>query len=325
LHFPQTPMSRGYTFLPLLILSLAGAAWWSQHLESRPAGPEDEKANPHSTGQSSTIHETRRRELMEALDRMVSYQHYYHSVYGQFTLLMARTGYSLPSSVTEVYDVRVQEATSDHLIITAVSELHGKALDRVSINQDYQLQSNFALPSPRAEYLHAHAKKHLRTLRNAPKGVVPAESGVFRGYFRYDVTQDSQGHVNALAVGIRPPVMGIQVDFADRDLAIATEEQIFKGLEMGLPPAQSAVPGQKAEGGWEMTGSEQAYLAQKIYMGEVGRYARNWAELSSIASFRFEEKLKEVPKTKWVEIDLKAKDSRPPELEVEPITDPDQI
>jgi hypothetical protein len=37
-----------------------------------------------------------------------------------------------------------------------------------------------------------------------------------------------------------------------------------------------------------MSGLEEAYLAQRIFRGEVGRYARNWEELSKVAAFRFE-------------------------------------
>jgi hypothetical protein len=35
---------------------------------------------------------------------------------------------------------------------------------------------------------------------------------------------------------------------------------------------------------------EELYLAQKIFKGETGRYAKTWPELSRIASFAFEGK-----------------------------------
>jgi hypothetical protein len=39
-----------------------------------------------------------------------------------------------------------------------------------------------------------------------------------------------------------------------------------------------------------MSTVEEAYLAQHIFRAEVGRYAKDWAELSKIASFRFKDK-----------------------------------
>src|SRR5258708_5080962 len=39
-----------------------------------------------------------------------------------------------------------------------------------------------------------------------------------------------------------------------------------------------------------MTTLEEAYLAQRIFRGEFGRYAKNWDELFKIANFRFEGK-----------------------------------
>jgi hypothetical protein len=47
--------------------------------------------------------------------------------------------------------------------------------------------------------------------------------------------------------------------------------------------------GQKSHGN-VMHALEQAYLAQQIFRGEVGRYAKSWGELSQIADFRFEGK-----------------------------------
>ncbi len=35
---------------------------------------------------------------------------------------------------------------------------------------------------------------------------------------------------------------------------------------------------------------EEAYLAQTIFLGEMGRYARDWGELERVANFKFQGK-----------------------------------
>jgi hypothetical protein len=53
--------------------------------------------------------------------------------------------------------------------------------------------------------------------------------------------------------------------------------------------AETLMTGQKAGSGTRST-LEEAYLAQRIFKGEMGRYAKSWSELSKIATFRFEGK-----------------------------------
>jgi hypothetical protein len=276
-------MLRRYSFIPVFFCWLAGIAWWGQRVESStPRAGNTVAAAAESTAQP--VQSSKRRELLELLDRIVVYEHYYRSVYGHFTKLLSRVGVSIPTSISDVYEIRVVEATSDRLMIQALSEVEGKTGDIITVSQDFQVHANFALPPPRPEYLRIHALKHLRTLRDAPSGQVIDESGVFRGFFSYEVKRDAQDRRSAIAVGIRPPVVGLQLEAgsqSDSHLALFDEE--------GEHAHSETMTGQRPVGN-VMTTLEEAYLAQRIFRGEMGRYAKDWSELSRIAKFRFRDR-----------------------------------
>ena len=162
-------------------------------------------------------------------------------------------------------------------------EVEGRTQDLVSIDQDYEIHASFALPAPRPDYLKSLAFKQLRSLRDAPVGQDFGEQGVYKGFFRFEQKLDLQGHKDAFAVGIKPPVVGIQLELRAEDQEVA---------EQGNPNSTESVgTGQKPVTN-VMSTLEEAYLAQKIFHGELGRYAKNWSELSKIATFRFEDKAK---------------------------------
>jgi len=243
-------------------------------------------------------------ELVEALDRIVAYQHYYHSVYGHYTKLLNRIGFSISRPLTDLYDIRVTEASKDHLSVTAFSEDGGKMLDQVSIDQDFQLHANFPIPTPRAEYLKSQAIKYLRLLKEAPNGQMIAEQGVFKGYFEYSTRTDSSGERSAVAKGILAPVVGFNLEMGQGGLR-------------GTPDLESVKRSLTGQQGTRNTTSleEEAYLAQKIFHGETGRYAESWSELEEIAHFRFEGKEQSAPI-----LDRKvSSSSQEKALEIEPI------
>jgi hypothetical protein len=225
--------------------------------------------------------------LIETLDRLVAYEHYYRSVYGHFTKLVTRLGYPIPKELSELYDVHVSEASRERLVITAFSEVAGAGggtQDLVSIDQDYELHASFALPAPRAEYLKSLAFKRLRAMRDAQGGASPEEQGVFKGFFRFEQRLDSRDRRVAFAVGVKAPVVGAQLELGPDDQEIAEDANSEQGkatLATGQKPVTNV-----------MSTLEEAYLAQRICHGELGRYAKNWSELSQIASFRFEDKAK---------------------------------
>ncbi len=290
-------MVRRYLFIGLVLSTLLAAGWWSRALH-----PDSETAAVGAVGRGGSLpvlsSSEKRRELLEFLDRVVAYEHYYRSVYGHFTQILSRVGVSVPAGLAEVYDVRIAEASNDLLRVTAVSEIDGRITDMVSVDQAYGVRANFTLPPPRSEYLRARALRHLRRLRETAPGQTPDETTVFRGYFRFEVRDDGQGMRAAFAVGTRPPVVGLQMEYtgssegakaggSEASAPVAGEGEW--GGEWGDEPgwAESTV-GQKSAPDRPTNTLQDAYLAQKIFRGEFGRYAKSWGELSRIAAFRFE-------------------------------------
>lgn len=293
-------MVRRYLFVALVLSTLLAAGWWSRSLQSLPdTRPSNLSENSVSGGVGQPAPSTeRRRELLELLDRVVAYEHYYRSVYGHFTQILSRVGVSVPSGLAEVYDVRVAEASSDLLRVTAVSEIDGRIMDMVSVDQAYGVRANFTLPPPRPDYLRARALRHLRRLRETSPGQTPDEATVFRGYFRFEVRDDTRGSRVAFAVGTRPPVVGLQIEYTGSGEGFGADfpevaAQVVGGEGWGgewgeeLGWSESTV-GQKSAPDGPTNNLQDAYLAQKIFRGEFGRYAKSWAELSRIAAFRFE-------------------------------------
>lgn len=275
---------------PLLLVILA---IWTHRVEQEGVGRHAMSELTPSAQDPGVI--TQRRELVEALDRIVSYENYYRNVYGHYTQLLSRAGVSIPPRLNGIFDIRVSDASAERLLVTAFSEVRGQVVDLVSIDQNCDLRANFPIPTPRPDYLRAQAYRQLRNLRGASDSTHVAESGVFRGYFRYEVRRDSVNQKTAFAVGIRPPVVGLQLEFGATQAAAFAEEK--DGLPMDLTAEflngtgwgdlTAGVTGQKASEGL-MSSTEETYLAQRIFLGEMGRYAKNWSELSRIAHFRFE-------------------------------------
>lgn len=274
-------MLQRISFLFILSSLLAGLAFWSRHLEAVSAPQGEVRAQVHrQSEQTLQLQSSRRREVVEVLDRVVAFQHYYRSVYGHFTKLLNRIGYTIPPGVLSAYDIRVAEASSERLLITAISEIDGRAADVISIDQDFEVRSNISLPMPRPEYLRAQALKHLRTLREAPAGQGAEEQGVYRGFFRFEVRKDSQDRRIAFAVGVRPPVVGLQLEQGEGEGDSALPMDFAE-----VPVSEAPATGQRSVGN-VMSSMEEELLAQRIFLGEVGRYARTWSELTKIAHFK---------------------------------------
>ncbi len=277
-------MLRRFLFIPFVCAWIGGLAFWADPSSSSPTLFEPLTAASTSTRLSPT--EVSRQELVELLDRIVGYERYFHSVYGHYTKFLNRVGVWIPRSVQDHYEIRVIEATPGHLLVNAVSEQNGKTIDLVSIDQDYRLRSNFQLPVVRLDYLKVHAIKHLRVLRSSSQPDSIEEAGLFTGFFAYSSELDSKGRRTARALGVRAPVLGVRLELGAGeafDAEVALEKIITQGYEEtltgNLPSSSSA-----------QATPEEVYLAQKIFKGELGRYAKSWEELLMVTDFRFEDK-----------------------------------
>ncbi|MCM2322067.1 MAG: hypothetical protein NDJ90_02280 [Oligoflexia bacterium] len=321
-------MLQRYSFFVLFGLLTSGLAWWSRSVEPSVGAGERVPAaavvkRPEVSNASL---EPQRRELLEVLDRIVAYEHYYHSVYGHFTKLLHRIGSSIPRSVGSIYEIRVIEATQERLLINALSEIDGKVSDIVSVDQDFKVHSSFPLPQPRAEFLRYRASRQLRQLWEAPSGQVFEEQGVFRGFFRFEIRRDSLDRKVAFAVGTRHPVLGLQLEYgpqqAEQDRIEGTELAADLITDLGEYSDRPQGTGQRSTGA-VMSSSEEAILAQRIFRGEVGRYAKSWGELSKIVSFEFDEAVEPEPEVNRATASIlapRAKFRAEGGLEIEPIT-----
>jgi len=356
-------MVRQYTFIPAVFCVLAALAYWSNQertldldlnkvsdnpvslpLASSSASP---SASP-STSSDQFVPETRhRKELLEALDGLVSYEHYYRSVYGQFTQFIHRIGYPLPLVIRELYEVRVSEATQDRLVITAFSEFRGRTTDLVTVDHNYEVHANFPIPVPGAEFLRGKAQKHLRALREAAS-INPArlieEQGVFKGFFKFEIRKNEQGNWSAFAVGLKQPVVGMQLEITASEAAMQAPLAVGEVFLLGGAPLFQVGPqrtgqrpvsnvhqiptGYQGEQSAQMSPDEMT-LAQRIFYGEIGRYANSWAELSRIARFRMAGADSD---PSWVDVELdhdkgerglsSTGSKANPGLEIEPILEP---
>jgi cytochrome c biogenesis factor len=97
--------------------------------------------------------EIARLELLEALDKLVSLEHYYFSVYGRYTYHLSRLGASFSERVFKQYEVRVLVANAHHFLAYAFSERNGLIEDSITIDETFRVHANFILPKGRTEFL----------------------------------------------------------------------------------------------------------------------------------------------------------------------------
>lgn len=281
-------MMRRYSFLITFAVLLSGLSGLSRWFERFGASSNLEAVSfSKAAGEGGSIQH--RRELIEALDHLVHYQHYYRSVYGEFTPVLGRLGFGLPGTVLENFEIRVEKANRESVYVTAHS-IHG--MDHVTIDQDFKIQSNFEIPLPKPEHLRFQALRHLVLLSEAPRGQRIEEQGVFRGYFQYEVQESAEGRKLAVARGIRAPVIGLQLEGGKgsagpsaQSSLLSDGDEAFWGEDPSAAPTPLTGQGQATTS--VMSPGEEARLAQRIFKGEMGRYARNLAELSRITSFSF--------------------------------------
>lgn len=255
-------------------------------------------AAPHSLDSYSE----HRQELIELLDRIVRHQHYYRDAYGRYTQFLNRTGIWIPRKLSAVYEIRVTEASVDSLMVTAVSEIHGKVQDRISIDHRYQVTANFPLPEAREVYLKALAERAIRRLSKAPDHPLAQDAlirmvdrGVFRNHYKYEIQKDSKGKVVVTALGVRAPVLNSRLEY--RSDLHDHESQDWESLEgdtgFRIPRwvEQFALDNDPTESQQQRAQTqtyEEAFLARKIFEGEIGRAPRGWDELQWIGDFGFE-------------------------------------
>jgi hypothetical protein len=286
--------SQRYSFFGIVALLVLGLQWWASHMGNLvPVSSQTAESTDQATTGLASADAPARRALLEVFDRMVVHEKYYHSVYGRYTKVLSRIDFTVPRSVANQYEVRVVEADENRLLITAFSEEDGKTLDSASIDQGFRVESNFPAPAPRPEYLKIHAFKQLRLMFEAD-GQAVAEEGVFKDFFRYEIRRDSRDQAVAFAIGVKPPVLGLELQADRHDLLITEDSQsnlrrLTELMPENRPSASSdsdddltSAVGQTSDG-MTIATAEEALLAQKAQQGD-------WADLWNITRFPIDEK-----------------------------------
>ncbi|OFZ55716.1 MAG: hypothetical protein A2428_00015 [Bdellovibrionales bacterium RIFOXYC1_FULL_54_43] len=221
---------------------LTGLVWWSGHLNTPPAAEE----NITSKNEELSVQTLIRQDLIETLDQIVIAERQYRNTFGHFTRLISKLQLTFSNSLTQNYAFSITEATSDHLMVIAASEDQGRTGDFVAINQDFQIRANFPLPPPRVEYLRVHALNHLHQLRSGSLNQPITEEGVYRGYFSYEFQNGPESPI-AIAVGLRPPVVGLEL-YSDLNHTSEEPNELLGELIGRIPKQTLSKTGQKIEG-----------------------------------------------------------------------------
>lgn len=210
-----------------------------------------------------------RRDLVEGLDGIVEQEHYYRSLHGRFAKDWESLGISPTLVVSRHFEIHIVEADADRLLISALAEVDGKLADMASIDHRFELQANFPLPEPSVDHLRAVAFRHLAELRHAPEGIVPIESAVYRGYFNYRVSGASEGGRISVAIGIRQPVLGLQLDLAHPT-----------GINGQRSFTDEVAPQPNREHLGERVAAALPGVVPEVVSEEWSKFAQNWRDLS---------------------------------------------
>jgi hypothetical protein len=264
-----------------------------------------------------------RQMLVEALDRLVRYQHYFHDINGRFTRDLSRL--SLPSHLASgdleqlqrYYEISVIEVQPNRFLLQATGV---KNTDRVTIDESHRLNANFVPPAPTRAYLLEEAD---RLLSQRAEGL-SAEEGLYSRYWQ--ITPEDQTWV---ATGLQQPVTGDRREYqGDRML-----ETIFQQVSERV----KGTMGEKTDDGKVIEGPspasvsddalmldeprtslfkevltpsdvqewlESARLAQHVHRKEHGHYAKRWEQLDEVSSYHFAERMKAVKNLRVHPIEL---------------------
>ncbi|HRK01523.1 MAG TPA: hypothetical protein PLH57_02570 [Oligoflexia bacterium] len=172
--------------------------------------------------------------LVLGLDLLVRAERVVHKEFGTFTNALGRVPDLLGSSTLN-YRVEVAKASPSQLLIRATGQgfrtmfdTKSVAGDRLFIDQNFEIKSNFPLPDPPKEYLRTLAKTVLFRLAREkavtePKpDILKIWEGVYGGYFRYErrPRAQSEGEFAWVAVGLAGSTGGETITLDESDQLI---------------------------------------------------------------------------------------------------------
>jgi hypothetical protein len=179
-------------------------------------------------------------------------------------------------SLAQYYRIEIVRATRDRLLIVATGEGRPRAVigtalvgDRVAIDQNFTVRTNFPVPMPPRDYLHTLARVVMNRIfasgfRVPDRSDLDEWEGIYRGNFKYEVRTVSQGGRTLVAIGTGPTVK-------DDVVEMQPGANLFEWVY------------QHRQGTWisrEIYGAlEKIYLAQRIHHAHTGEYAATFDDV----------------------------------------------
>lgn len=292
-------LSGVFHLLTVSTLAL-GILWVMPQLASKSAA---------QIGQDMERQIERRQLLLEALDKIARYQHYYGEVNGRFTRDIARL--ALPADFLEGkqdilrrgYEISVLETRPGRFLLLATGTDNG---DRVTVDESFRINANFVLPMPSRAFLLGEAERMLR-LRTKGRGT---GGGAFARYWNL---QEDESH-RWVAVGIRAPVRGERREANETpvsSLFTSVREQVQSRM-MGRAERAPAQLEKKSDFKEILSAPdvtdwlESAHLAQHVYWREKGEFARRWEDLDLVTGLRFTDRMRAAKNVRVKPIEMTA-------------------
>ena len=193
-----------------------------------------------------------RRKMLELLDQLVRSEWAYQKKTGRFTHLLSKVPHFFFSPADFEFEVRVLEARADQLLVGAFSESSEGLSDQAWVNERYELRANFLLPQPSPDYLKSVALEYLQSLENSSASLsqmsfTQDEPTVFKRYFQYQLTHDSNGQnwsgpKTIKAWGVKPPVEGLVLEWRNH-----TQMSLWEGKTQVITPIHTELLIQKVQ------------------------------------------------------------------------------
>lgn len=247
-----------------------------------------------------------RQRLVEVLDTVMRYEHYYREVHGRFTRDLDRLGLPLESGagrlaeVRRAYEISVLEIGGDRLTLLAT----GARQDRVTIDERHRVHANFILPPPSKYALYEEASRQIAA-RRAGRAV---PEGVYTPYWRLERGEEN-GDFFYTAVGVRQPVLGerhsgLVIERTPSSLFSTVSEQLRSRLNPESRKPSAIGPGEQFTAEDVQLFLAEARQAMHVYKREKGVWAKRWEDLDAVTGFRFLERKAKAANVKISAVEL---------------------
>lgn len=244
---------------------------------------------------------SQRQMLLEAMDKIVRFEHYYRDVNGRFTRDLGRL--NLPDKLSTgdfvqlrtAYEIVVLTAGDSRLTVVATGVEDKSTIgDKITIDERSRISANFPLPEPNKKYLLEEAGRLLELYVKGSGRV----AGLYKDYWRLENSEFGETSKWKL-VGAKGPVVGekVRLEYVSQDEGndkrspaslfnkvgnvlrarmIREGEDPSRRVDFDLTPQAM---GQQEIRRW----LHSIFLAQHMYKSERGDFAYDWEDLEKVS------------------------------------------